>query len=96
MYAGRPWTRAQRSRAGTRQTCRTSCACCFNCCGSRAKPVELEEHIENPTSLGDFRAYPKILADEQAVTLITDTLRSASLNYDDPYQVEKCCRSASA
>ncbi|MFO1138049.1 MAG: flagellar motor stator protein MotA [Paracoccus sp. (in: a-proteobacteria)] len=56
---------------------------------ARASPVELEEHIENPTSSAIFQAYPKILADEQAVTLITDTLRSASLNYDDPYQVEE-------
>ena len=55
---------------------------------ARASPVELEEHIENPTTSAIFQAYPKILADEQAVTLITDTLRSASLNYDDPYQVE--------
>ncbi|HRM73652.1 MAG TPA: flagellar motor stator protein MotA, partial [Paracoccus sp. (in: a-proteobacteria)] len=56
---------------------------------ARASPVELEEHIENPTTSAIFQAYPKILADEQAVTLITDTLRSASLNYDDPYQVEE-------
>ncbi len=56
---------------------------------ARASPVEREEHIENPTSSAIFQAYPKILADEQAVTLITDTLRSASLNYDDPYQVEE-------
>ena len=56
---------------------------------ARASPVELEVHIENPTTSAIFQAYPKILADEQAVTLITDTLRSASLNYDDPYQVEE-------
>lgn len=55
----------------------------------RANPVELEEHIENPSDSAIFRAYPRILADENAVTLICDTLRSASLNYDDPYQVEE-------
>ena len=55
---------------------------------ARSSPVELEEHIENPESSPIFQAYPRIMADENAVTLITDTLRSASLNYDDPYQVE--------
>lgn len=56
---------------------------------ARANPVELEGHIEEPASSPIFQAYPKILKDEQAVALITDTLRSASLNYDDPYQVEE-------
>lgn len=55
---------------------------------ARSAPVELEEHIENPKDSSIFQAYPDILADEHAVTLITDTMRSASLNYDDPYQVE--------
>lgn len=55
---------------------------------ARSNPVELEEHIENPKGSAIFAAYPKILRDDQAVTLISDTLRSASLNYDDPYQVE--------
>lgn len=56
---------------------------------SRSSPVELEEHIENPENSPVFQAYPRILSDHHAVTLITDTLRSASLNYDDPYQVEE-------
>ena len=56
---------------------------------ARSSPVELEEHIERPHESAIFAAYPKILADEEAVTLMTDTLRSASLNYDDPYQVEE-------
>lgn len=55
---------------------------------ARANPVELEEHVENPKESEIFKQYPQILADEHAVSLITDTLRSASLNYDDPYQVE--------
>ncbi|HHY01842.1 MAG TPA: flagellar motor stator protein MotA [Paracoccus sp.] len=55
---------------------------------ARANPLELEEHIEAPAESAIFQAYPTILADENAVTLITDTMRSASLNYDDPYQVE--------
>ncbi|MRX49702.1 flagellar motor stator protein MotA [Paracoccus sp. S-4012] len=56
---------------------------------ARSSPVDLEEHIERPEESAIFRAYPRILADDEAVTLITDTLRSASLNYDDPYQVEE-------
>ncbi|QFQ87822.1 flagellar motor stator protein MotA [Paracoccus kondratievae] len=56
---------------------------------ARTSSVELEEHIENPEASPIFQAYPRILADEHAVTLIADTLRSASLNYDDPYQVEE-------
>ncbi|MDO5529788.1 MAG: flagellar motor stator protein MotA [Paracoccus sp. (in: a-proteobacteria)] len=55
---------------------------------ARTSPVELEEHIENPEQSAFFQTYPRILADHEAVTLIADTLRSASLNYDDPYQVE--------
>ncbi|RDW12371.1 flagellar motor stator protein MotA [Paracoccus thiocyanatus] len=56
---------------------------------ARTSPVELEEHIENPQVSPIFQAYPRILGDEHVVTLIADTLRSASLNYDDPYQVEE-------
>ncbi|MDO5369706.1 flagellar motor stator protein MotA [Paracoccus sp. (in: a-proteobacteria)] len=55
---------------------------------ARANPIELEQHIEAPGDSPIFQAYPKILKDEDAVSLITDTMRSASLNYDDPYQVE--------
>lgn len=55
---------------------------------ARSNPVELEEHIENPQESGIFKAYPRILSDHEAVSIIADTLRSASLNYDDPYQVE--------
>ncbi|MDO5640945.1 MAG: MotA/TolQ/ExbB proton channel family protein, partial [Paracoccus sp. (in: a-proteobacteria)] len=55
---------------------------------ARSNPVELEEHIESPADSEIFRAYPRILQDHEAVSIIADTLRSASLNYDDPYQVE--------
>ena len=54
---------------------------------ARANPVELDQHIENPGESSIFRIYPKILKDEEAVALICDTLRSASMNYDDPMQV---------
>lgn len=56
---------------------------------ARASPVELEQHIEDPENSTVFQSYPKILKDREAVDLICDTLRSASMNYDDPHQVEE-------
>ena len=55
----------------------------------RQNPVNLEEHVESPANSPIFKRYPRILADHEAVELITDTLRSASMNYDDPHQVEE-------
>ena len=54
----------------------------------RENAVALEEHTENPAESSIFSSYPRILADAEAVDLICDTLRSASLNFDDPHQVE--------
>ena len=56
---------------------------------ARENPVALEQHIEQPAESTIFAAYPRLLADGHIVSLIADTLRSASLNYDDPYQVEE-------
>ncbi|MBK4214998.1 flagellar motor stator protein MotA [Paracoccus caeni] len=56
---------------------------------ARENPVALEQHIETPAESPIFAAYPKLLADADVVSLIADTMRSASLNYDDPYQVEE-------
>ena len=56
---------------------------------ARQNPVALEEHIEGPEESSIFQEYPKILADHEAVDLICDTLRSATMNYDDPHQVEE-------
>lgn len=56
---------------------------------ARSSPIELEKHTEDPQSSELFSTYPKILADKEAVDLICDTLRSASMNYDDPHQVEE-------
>lgn len=56
---------------------------------ARTNPVALEGHIEAPDSSGIFGKYPKILGDQEAIALICDTLRSASMNYDDPHQVEE-------
>ena len=56
---------------------------------ARNNPVGLEEHIEKPESSAIFGKYPKIQHDREAVDLICDTLRSATMNYDDPHQVEE-------
>jgi len=55
---------------------------------ARSNPVAIEEHIENPKESTIFGKYPRIRSDKDAVSLICDTLRTASMNYDDPHQVE--------
>jgi chemotaxis protein MotA len=54
----------------------------------KSNPMELDAHIEDPGVSPVFAAYPRILADQEAVSLICDTLRAASMNYNDPHQVE--------
>lgn len=56
---------------------------------SRQNPVAIEEQIEAPNDSAIFSKYPKIQADHDVVDLICDTLRAASMNYDDPHQVEE-------
>ncbi|MBU2981191.1 flagellar motor stator protein MotA [Lentibacter algarum] len=56
---------------------------------AKANPVAIEEHIEAPEDSSIFSKYPRILTDKEAVNLISDTMRSASMNYDDPHQVEE-------
>lgn len=56
---------------------------------ARTNPVGLEEHVENPKESNIFGRYPKIQHDHESVELICDTLRAASMNYDDPHQVEE-------
>ena len=56
---------------------------------ARSNPVALEEHVENPDESTIFGRYPKIQHDHEVVELICDTLRAASMNYDDPHQVEE-------
>lgn len=56
---------------------------------ARSNPVSLEEHIEKPEDSAVFARYPRIRADHEALELICDTLRAASMNYDDPHQVEE-------
>ena len=56
---------------------------------AKQNAVAVEEHIEGPETSGIFTKYPKILADSEAVGLFCDTMRAASMNYDDPHQVEE-------
>ncbi|MEO0387961.1 MAG: flagellar motor stator protein MotA [Pseudomonadota bacterium] len=56
---------------------------------ARQNPLELEGHIEAPHDSDIFTEFPRILADHEAIDMICDTLRSASMNYDDPNQVEE-------
>ena len=56
---------------------------------ARANPMDLEGHIETPDDSAVFQKYPNILGDKSAVSLICDTLRAGSMNYDDPHQVEE-------
>ncbi len=56
---------------------------------ARQNPVALEEHIEAPDTSEIFSRYPKIQKDHEAIELICDTLRSMTLSYDDPMQVEE-------
>lgn len=56
---------------------------------ARQNPVAIEEHVESPNESNIFGKYPKILADHYAIELICDTMRSVSMNYDDPHQVEE-------
>lgn len=56
---------------------------------ARTNPVGLEEHIEKPEDSAIFGRYPKVQHDHEAVDLICDTMRAASMNYDDPHQVEE-------
>lgn len=56
---------------------------------ARSSPVALDEHIERPGESAIFARYPRISKDHEATDLICDTLRAASMNYDDPHQVEE-------
>ncbi|MBL4812498.1 MAG: flagellar motor stator protein MotA [Rhodobacteraceae bacterium] len=56
---------------------------------ARADPVALESHIEGPDESPVFGKYEKIQKDKEVVAIICDTLRSATMNYDDPHQVEE-------
>ncbi|QFU10277.1 Motility protein A [Rhodobacteraceae bacterium THAF1] len=56
---------------------------------AKSDPLAVEAHIEAPQDSTIFGRYPKIQKDRESVELICDTMRSASMNYDDPHQVEE-------
>ncbi|MGY6548417.1 MAG: flagellar motor stator protein MotA [Roseinatronobacter sp.] len=56
---------------------------------SRTDPVALEDHLEKPHESDIFSKAPRIQKDDELVALICDTLRAASLNFDDPNQLEE-------
>ncbi len=55
---------------------------------ARKDPVSIEAHIEDPNGSPIFQAYPRILADHDAVDMICDAIRMGMMNYDDPHQLE--------
>ena len=55
---------------------------------ARRDPVAIEAHIEEPDGSPIFQAYPRILADKAAVSMICDTIRMGMMNFDDPHQLE--------
>ncbi|WOR14501.1 flagellar motor stator protein MotA [Hyphomonas sp. FCG-A18] len=55
----------------------------------KQNPVDIEEHIENPTESEIFNRYPKIAKDHDAVEMICDTIRSMIMNFDNVHQVEE-------
>ena len=56
---------------------------------AKESPVEIEQHIENPTESELFKLYPKISKDGAAIEMICDTIRSMTMNFDNPHQVEE-------
>jgi chemotaxis protein MotA len=56
---------------------------------TRQNVSELEQHIERSNESSIFSSYPRISKNSEITEIICDTLRSATLNYDDPNQVEE-------
>lgn len=56
---------------------------------ARGNPVELEAHVDAPKDSELFKKFPKVLDDDFAVSMICDTLRAGSMNYNDPHQIEE-------
>jgi chemotaxis protein MotA len=54
----------------------------------RKGAMGLEAHVEQPDESEIFQAYPKVLKDRLARSLICDTLRMVTLNLEDPHQID--------
>lgn len=55
----------------------------------KQNPIDIEPHIEEPEQSEIFQRYPKILKDKDAVVMISDTIRSMLMNFDNVHQVEE-------
>ncbi len=55
----------------------------------QASPVDIEPHIESPKESTIFSKYPNILKDKYAVEIVCDTIRSMTMNFDNPHEVEE-------
>ena len=51
--------------------------------------IVIEQHIERPEESTIFSQYPRILADQFAVHLICDTLRTLTMGMENPLQIEE-------
>lgn len=54
----------------------------------RTAPIQLERHIDDPTSSEILSKHPKLLSDQTALALVCDSFRSVLMNFDDPLQME--------
>ncbi|SDG06788.1 chemotaxis protein MotA [Limimonas halophila] len=50
--------------------------------------LAIEGHVEQPSESSIFTNYPRVMKDEEAVTLTADTLRMLTLDMDNPHHVE--------
>ena len=48
----------------------------------------IEPHIESPVSSSAFIAFPKVLENQRASSMICDYLRMVGMNADDPHQID--------
>ncbi|SHH64929.1 flagellar motor stator protein MotA [Marivita hallyeonensis] len=56
---------------------------------AKKNPVALETHIDDPHGSELFARFPKLLKDHEAVSLVCDTFRASTMNFDDPNHVEE-------
>ena len=55
---------------------------------AKRNPVALESHIDEPGESYIFKNFPEVVNDHTAIDMICDTLRTGTMNYSDPHQIE--------
>lgn len=55
---------------------------------AKRNPVALESHIDEPSESDIFKNFSKVVNDHTAIDMICDTLRTGTMNYSDPHQIE--------